>query len=314
MTNSNFNFDNWSHQYHHTSDGTRIFYSTNFKISEFNPVKMLLAFNYGLVCSNNHWIKQIPYFHEQGFQIITHDYRGHFNSSGSDKIESITFKNMAQDQVEILESLQAQNVVLLGHSMGVNTALELARKNPKYLKGMVLISGTVIPPQSVMFYSNIVEQITPLWVKLSQNYPKFYQKFWQFGGWIPWFTKAIRRGGFNENMVPLEFVEIYLNRMGQLKPEVFFQCFQEMHDHDVINDLDKINIPALVMGGDNDQVIPNHLQQILIDKLPKSEFYIIQDGSHVPQVDFADTVNERITLFIQSILNQEKKGPKQLPL
>ena len=56
--------------YFFTSDKTRIFYNTNFNQKDFNPKKLLLIFNYGLVCSNFHWTYQIPYFDNKNYQIL----------------------------------------------------------------------------------------------------------------------------------------------------------------------------------------------------------------------------------------------------
>ena len=67
----------------------------------------------------------------------------------------------------------------------------------------------------------------------------------------------------------------------------------------ITKDLELIKTPCLVMTGDKDQVIPSYLQRILTQNLPVSEYYIVKDGSHVPQADFPDTVNERMMIFIE---------------
>ena len=58
-----------------------------------------------------------------------------------------------------------------------------------------------------------------------------------------------------------------------------------------------------VIGGDKDKVIPNYLQEILQTRLRNSKLYIVKNGSHVPQVDFPKNINERINLFIQSLIS-----------
>ena len=72
--------------YFTTSDGIRIFYITNFKTNELDKTKPFLVFNYGLVCSFAHFEHQLPYFDSLGYNILIHDYRGHYNSS---KLKSI---------------------------------------------------------------------------------------------------------------------------------------------------------------------------------------------------------------------------------
>jgi pimeloyl-ACP methyl ester carboxylesterase len=89
-----------------------------------------------------------------------------------------------------------------------------------------------------------------------------------------------------------------LNRVGQLGPEIFFQLFNEMTKQNITSSLERMKIPALVIGGQKDNVIPNHLQRTLASLLPNSETYFFVSGSHVPQADFPDMINERIDLFL----------------
>lgn len=283
-------------QYILTHDQKKIFLQTSFEPNAV-PHEKFLMFNYGLVCSTHHWSKQIDFFIEQGFNLIFHDYRGHFNSSGEEDLESITFKNIADDMKEILDHLQIKQCIMLGHSMGVNTTLEFAKFYPEYLQGMVLIGGTVMPVTEVMLGSNIMDIVLPYVQLLYEKYPKEGNWIWKTSAFNPLIQQMIKQGGFNTAKVSNEFIQIYLNRIGQLHPRIFFQLFKEMTYHDVSTYLEKIKTKALIIGGENDKVIPPYLQQMLKNKLPNSELYMIFQGSHVPQVDFPEQINQRILLF-----------------
>ncbi len=275
-----------------TSDGENIFYSTNFE--SHTPSDTLLVFNYGLVCSNFHWKYQLPFFENLGYKILVHNYRGHYNSTSKNDVESVNFDNMVNDLNEVLNQFNFNNIVMLGHSMGVNTTLEFAKKFPGKLKGMVLISGSVLPPQDVMFDNNYMGIIMPYVEKLSKNYPKIAEFAWKYGSYNPLIQMMIRNGGFNENRVSLDFIQVYMNKISQLPQDLFMKLFKEMGAHDAISFLENIETRALVMGGDEDKIIPLHVQFIMHQKLKNSEFYIIKDGSHVPQIDFPNSINERI--------------------
>ena len=95
-----------------------------------------------------------------------------------------------------------------------------------------------------------------------------------------------------------------LAAFGQLGAEVFFQLFNEMTKQNITGNLERMNIPSLVMGGFKDNVIPNHIQRTLASLLPKSETYFLKDGSHVPQADYPDMINERIELFVEQHFSQ----------
>lgn len=284
--------------YFFTKDGTRIFYVSNFNPKEYDPSRPLIVFCYGLLCNFAHYKYQIPYFEERDYQILMHDYRGHFSSSQSE-IATCTFDNFANDLAELLSSLGAlDNVHLVGHSMGVNVVLEVARKFPELSSSLTLISGAVVPPQDVMFDSNIMDLAFPLIEKVKHAQPKFFSYFWKNAYKNPLAQVFIWDGGFNKKQVSLKYIQTYMKKISELPEEMFFHLLKIMHDHDIIVDLEKIQIPTLIIGGDKDKIIPNYLQLMLHKYLKNSELYIVKDGSHVPQADFPETINERIDRFI----------------
>jgi non-heme chloroperoxidase len=280
-----------------TDDNEQIFYLKNFSI--FDETKKTLVFNYGLVCSNHHWKYQVDFFDAHGYQILLHDYRGHFQSSGNNDVSKITFPQMAKDVKSLCDSIGIKKAYMLGHSMGVNVTLQIAKDYPDLVHGMILISGTFMAVSDVMFDSNIMEFITPICMTGMEKYPELMKKVWSSSGFNPLIKNIIHSTGFNKAKVSKEFIEIYLNRVGQLGPEVFFQLFSEMMKVNISASLEKMNIPALIIGGQKDNVIPNHLQRTLASLLPMSETYFLLNGSHVPQADFPELINERINLFLQ---------------
>ncbi len=287
-------------QYFMTSDQVRIFYDTNFAQDQYDPNIPLLIFNYGLVCNPNHFKEQYPFFEQMGYQMLVYNYRGHFNSSGNESIESCTFLNMANDLNELLIDLNLKNYYCIGHSMGVNLCLEFSKLyDTEQLKGMILISGTILPPQEVMFNSGIMDIVTPLVESLSTSYPDLVENVWKNSFLNPINHQILYQGGFNTKKVSLDFVKFYAKKISELPHKLFLQLMKEMQDHQIFNDLSRITTKVLVIGGEQDKVIPLHLQYVLHQKLPSSELYIIKDGSHVPQSDFPEMLNERIDFFIR---------------
>ena len=287
--------------YFYTSDGTRLFYNCNFALNELNPHRPVIVFIYGLLCSNYHFKYQIPYFEELGFQILLHDYRYHFSSSQDGDIETCNFPNIAKDLHELLAELNIKKTLFVGHSMGVNICLEHARRYPEDVTAQVLISGTVVPPQDIMFDSNITDLAMPYIESFTKKYPDLFKNIWKNSYKNPIAQYAIFDGGFNKKQVEIEFVQLYMKKISELPENLFFHLLKLMHDHDVINHLESIATPTLVIGGDKDKIIPNYLQRILTKNLPNSQLYIVKNGSHVPQVDFPDMINHRIMQFIKKM-------------
>lgn len=277
-------------------DGEQIFYSTNFDPRE--PKEGVLIFNYGLVCSNHHWKFQLEHFDAQGYPILIHDYRGHYQSSGAADYAKITFRQITHDLKELIDHLQLKNSVLLGHSMGVNICLEYVRLFPADIARMVLISGTLFPVYNVMLNTHITGPLQPIIRDFKKKYPEPFDLFWKYLGWNSVVRKLVHQGGFHAETVSAEFVQIYLSKISQLGPEIFFQLLDQMHEHDVLSFVERVKTPCLIVGGNRDKVIPNFLQRLLHEKLKDSELYIIHEGSHVPQADFPHLLNERVENFI----------------
>ncbi len=284
--------------YYYSFDGTRIFYITNFKNGELKENDKVIVFNYGLVCNRAHFSPQEEYFDKLGFKVLIHDYRSHYSSSGQDRIEECTFKNIAKDINGLCEMLNIHKPVFIGHSMGVNVTLEYAKLYPNELSKMILISGTVLPPQDIMFDSNFVDIAAPFIMSFAKSNPKIYDFVWSHSFKNPILRKMVLDGGFNKKQVDDSFVQLYMKKISELPKDLFFHLLDHMKEHDIITHLENIHTPSLIMGGDSDKVIPNYLQKILQKYLPNSEIYILKDGSHVPQIDFPVLINERMISFI----------------
>lgn len=279
-------------------DGSEIYFCTNKPHAEFIDATDVLVFNYGLVCSNEHWRHQLPFFDKLGYKVLIHDFRYHFKSKGTGGLGSCTFKNIAADLKEVCDHLGIKKTSQIGHSMGVNVCLEYARNWSSELNNLVLISGTVFPPQDVMFDSNIMGIVTPLLADLKSKAPSVFDLIWRTSHLNPLAVKLTHRGGFNQQQVPPEMIKVYLEKVGELSVDLFLQLFSEMKQHNIITELGNIKTPTLIMGGDKDQIIPNYLQRILIEHMPNADMYVVKDGSHVPQWDFPQTVNNVIYDFI----------------
>lgn len=260
-----------------------------------------IVFLYGLVCNNRHWEFQLDYFLQNGYRILLHNYRYHFGSKAhvNDLKNNLTFSEISADLEELLNHLNIQDVFFISHSMGVNISLELIKRNRHRVLGQILISGNPLDPKDTMFNTNKSHEVIPLLKTILENNPNFFNPIWKNFYKIPVFRKIVLHGGFHPKMIKDEFVEYYLKKIGELGPEVFFQLIEEMGNQSIISFLPKINTPTLIMGGDQDAIAPISSQLIFKNLIKNSEFYLIKDGSHVPQADFPKTVNEKMVQFIQ---------------
>ena len=98
-----------------------------------------------------------------------------------------------------------------------------------------------------------------------------------------------------------DIVRAQIGKRGHYDKASKAAVYNEMQNHAIINVLERIKSKTLIIGGDRDNIIPNYLQFIFKKFIKDSEIYILNEGSHVPQADFPDKVNERIKLFLDRV-------------
>jgi pimeloyl-ACP methyl ester carboxylesterase len=268
--------------------------------------KRPVVFLYGLVCNNRHFEPQINYFTKKNHPVLILNYREHFNSHNPEGIRSCTFNNISEDIFNLLEILNIKGPDIIAHSMGVNVALEMAIQKKHTFNRLVLISGSPMRPQDYMFNTNLSTFLLPAVKKALSINEGLSSGLWKNLYKIKIARMMVLDGGFNQKQVADEFVKFYLMKIGELGYELFFQLIEQMRNHNLITKLHLVENECLIMGGDLDKIAPIEGQILFKKYLKKSNFYLIKDGSHVPQIDFPDSVNDEIDRFLslKKILKQ----------
>jgi len=111
-----------------SSDGLQISYTDQ------GRGDIALVFVHGWSCDKSYWKKQVPEFSKK-YRVITVDYGGHGNS-GTDR-ENFTINSFGDDVVAVIDKLDLENVILIGHSMGGQVIIDAASKMPDRVIGLV---------------------------------------------------------------------------------------------------------------------------------------------------------------------------------
>jgi len=93
-----------------------------------------LVFVHGWSCDSRYWREQVPFFAGQ-HRVVTLDLAGH-GHSGVGRAE-YTMQAFGQDVKAVVEALQAQKVILIGHSMGGGIIAEAALLMPQRVIGLI---------------------------------------------------------------------------------------------------------------------------------------------------------------------------------
>ena len=121
---------------------------------------------------------------------------------------------------------------------------------------------------------------------------------WQANGKsriTPWIIGQL---GFNPNLAKTEDIETYVRMVSQMDMIITLQLLKDYESYDATPWLHKIDVPTLVIAGENDLIIPREAQEVMHQLIPNSRFELIRHGSHCPQMDIPELINIIIERFL----------------
>jgi non-heme chloroperoxidase len=267
-----------------TKDGTEIFYKD---WGTGQPI----VFSHGWPLSADDWDTQMLFFGQHGYRVIAHDRRGHGRSGQTwDGNEMDTYSD---DLAALFEKLDLKNSIMVGHSTGGGeVAHYLGRHGAKRVAKAVLISA--VPPLMVKTEKNPgglpISVFDGLRAGVSANRPQFYKDitlpFYGYNRPGAKISEGIREHWWLQGM------------MGGIKAH--YDCIKAFSETDFTEALKKIEIPVLVMHGDDDQIVPIGAAGLMSAKiLRKATLKVYPGFPHGMPTTNADQINADLLAFIK---------------
>ena len=222
------------------------------------------------------WSYQKGYF-EKEFNPIMIELPGHGESKGEGEEEIVKY---AEHVKAFLEALGLRKAFLVGHSMGGAIVQTLALARSEMIKGIVL-AGTgaklkVLP----MILNGIKDDFEGTVRKMNQ------------------FT-------FSPKVSPM-LIERGIAEMLQSQPEVLYRDFLACDRFDLMNEIEKIDSPALILCGEDDQLTPAKYSQFLHSRIKGSKIEILPDAGHMLMMEVPQAFNEKIKGFIKELVKDSR--------
>lgn len=268
-----------------TRDGTEIFYKD---WGSGQPI----VFSHGWPLSADDWDAQMIYFLQRGFRVIAHDRRGHGRSSQT--ADGHDMDHYADDLAALTAHLNLKNAVHVGHSTGGGEVVRyIARHGDSRVAKAAIIAA--VPPLMVQTDANPggrpKEVFDGFQVQVATNRAQFYYD-------VP----AGPFYGYNRPGAKPQQGIIWnwwrQGMMGGVKAQ--HDGIVAFSQTDFTEDLKKINVPVLVMHGDDDQIVPYADSAPLSAKLLKHGILKTYKGfSHGMPTTEAATVNDDLLAFIK---------------
>lgn len=280
-----------------TKDGTKIFYKD---WGQGQPV----LFSHGWPLNGDAWDGQMLFLLQKGYRVIAHDRRGHGRSSQT--AEGNNMDQYADDLAELIEHLDLQNIVMVGHSTGGGeVAHYIGRHGTSRVAKAVLVGA--VPPLMLKTPNNPkgtpIEAFDGIRKGVADNRSQFYKDLT-----LPFYNYN-RQGAKVSEGIREEFW--LQGMMGGIKAQ--YDCIHEFSEVDYTEDLKKMNIPTLIVHGSDDQIVPIDASGKLSAKIaPQATLKIYEGAPHGLAQTHQDRFNEDLLSFIEEGLS-EKARPSQKP-
>jgi non-heme chloroperoxidase len=269
-----------------TRDGTQIYYKD---WGSGQPI----VFHHGWPLSADDWDTQMLFFLALGYRVIAHDRRGHGRSSQTETGNDMD--TYVDDVMQFTQHLDLRDAIHVGHSTGGGeVARYVARAGSGRVAKAVLIDA--VPPIMVKSEKNPggtpIEVFDGLRSALAANRSQFYLD-------VP----SGPFYGFNRPGAKVSQGLIYnwwrQGMMGGAKAH--YDCIKAFSETDFTEDLKAINVPVLILHGDDDQIVPFADSGPLSAKLIKrATFKVYAGGPHGVCQAQPDMVNRDLLAYFRS--------------
>jgi non-heme chloroperoxidase len=255
-----------------------------------------MVFSHGWPLSADDWDTQMLFFGQQGFRVIAHDRRGHGRSSQTwDGNDMDTY---ADDLATLTEKLDLKDAIHIGHSTGGGeVARYIGRHGTKRVAAAVLISA--VPPLMVKTDKNPgglpLSVFDDIRAGVAANRPQFYKDLT-----LPFYGYNRAGAKISEGIRDHWCLQAML---GGIKAQ--YDCIKAFSETDFTEDLKKIDVPTLILHGDDDQIVPIGASGLMSAKILKNATLKVYPGyPHGMFTIHADEINAEILGF----LNQRKQA------
>jgi pimeloyl-ACP methyl ester carboxylesterase len=274
-------------------EGGRLFYEIS---GQGHPVVLL----HGAWASHRWWRWQIPEL-SRHYKVIAFDVRGHGQSTPLENVYSV--KGFVRDLEIALRSIGAQAPILVGWSMGGIIAMQYCMDHPRSAKALILIAtrGHRNPGLKIKVIKQYIQTQINLMMTLAS--PRAYDPSVQESSSVTenWLKREVKR--MLSPVAPKEVYDWVLSDLRDHPRKHYFEVIRSLWNWEAGGRLNEVNVPTLIMVGEEDVLTPPRFSHQLHEQIPNSKLITVKEASHYLALERHEVVNDAILKFLSDVFN-----------
>lgn len=217
-----------------------------------------IVFIHGLSDSLEYWARISSQLSEE-YKILRYDLRGH----GKTEFSGFTMDDLADDLYELMQSLNIEKASLIGLSLGGNVALKFAVKYPNLAENLVIMSS----------FSEVDDNLKSKFIEFRNAIDIGFMEFFD----------VIIKYVLSQDIIDKNYDALQANKevlAESANLDGIKNGIEIGMEFNVTDELNKINVPALILAGRDDEISTNELQYILNDNIKDSQLVFFEDTKH----------------------------------
>lgn len=245
--------------------------------------KQAIIFIHAFPLCNRMWDKQAEAL-QQNYRVVVYDLRTFgYSEYGNGHY---TIDSHVSDLISLIDSMKIEKPVVCGLSMGGYILLRALELYHNKFKGAIICDAKAESDNNPTKIKR-AEQIQMLKAGQREQFAENFVK------------AALTETNFNEKK---ELVDFIMEMISWQKTEAIEGALLTLAARtDTTESLEKVDLPALIMAGKDDKLVPAEFSKIIYGKTKNSEIQIIPDSGHFPNMENPEEFNKAILEFMKDI-------------
>jgi len=275
------------------SDGTRLFYGAR------GEGRTLVLLD-GIGCDGWAWANIQPELARRYRVLHTH-FRGHGRSGPPGDPAAIDLETLADDVIRVLDAASVGAFVPIAHSMGTQVALEVYRRVPERVRGLVLVCGSYGRITHTFHGNDVLHRMLPQLIDFVARHPGWARALWgrlppglsfRVAGWL---------GEIDGQSLPAEEFRKYVEHLSDIDLDLYLAMLQKAGEHSAADMLPSVRVPTLVIAAERDTFTPVDVVRAMAEQIDGAEYLELAGASHAAPIERATVIRERIEAFLERL-------------